>query len=148
MSSSNFKKSKFFSAADVKKFFHTPKKRYHTKIVPKEPLRSGGCVTDRTAGTKGMRSPGHGAGRSHNNNWPSRAAKIFPGSEEPGKFFCFPLQPLTTNSDCAHGRQPKSPRPISAGRHVFILEPGYAPEEGAGHDTEIHSPSRTDLSKH
>ena len=59
-----------------------------------------------------------------------------------------PLQPLTANSDCAHGGQPKSPRPISAGRHVFILGPGYVPEEGAEHDTEIHSPSRTDLSKH
>jgi hypothetical protein len=34
------------------------------------------------------------------------------------------LQPLTANSDCAHGGQPKSPRPISAGRHVFILGPG------------------------
>ena len=66
------------------------------------------------------------------------------GCQGPQKFFqvpkslenfllSAPLQPLTANSDCAHGRQPKSPRPISAGRHVFILEPGYAPEEGAEH---------------
>lgn len=66
------------------------------------------------------------------------------GRQRPQKFFqvpkslenfllSAPLQPLTANSDCAHGGQPKSPRPISAGRHVFILGPGYAPEEGAEH---------------
>ena len=66
------------------------------------------------------------------------------GRQGPQKFFqvpkslenfllSAPLQPLTANSDCAHGGQPKSPRPISAGRHVFILGPGYAPEEGAEH---------------
>ena len=81
------------------------------------------------------------------------------GRQGPQKFFqvpkslenfllSAPLQPLTANSDCANGGQPKSPRPISAGRHVFILGPGYVPEEGEEHDTEIHSPSRTDLSKH
>ena len=75
--------------ADVKKFFHTPEKRCHTRIVLEELLRAGECVTDRAAGTRGIRSPGHGPGRSHNNNWLSRAAKIFPGSEEPGKFFAF-----------------------------------------------------------
>ena len=57
------------------------------------------------------------------------------GCQGPQKFFqvpkslenfllSAPLQPLTANSDCAHGGQPKSPRPISAGRHVFILGPG------------------------
>ena len=57
------------------------------------------------------------------------------GRQGPQKFFQVPkslekfllsasLQPLTANSDCANGGQPKSPRPISAGRHVFILEPG------------------------
>ena len=57
------------------------------------------------------------------------------GRQGPQKFFqvpkslenfllSAPLQPLTANSDCANGGQPKSPRPISAGRHVFILGPG------------------------
>ena len=48
--------------------------------------------------------------------------KSFSGSEEPEKFFCFPLalQPLTANSSCAHGGQPKSPQPISAGRHLLF----------------------------
>ena len=57
------------------------------------------------------------------------------GCQGPQKFFqvpkslenfllSAPLQPMTANSDCAHGGQPKSPRPISAGRHVFILGPG------------------------
>ena len=66
------------------------------------------------------------------------------GRQGPQKFFqvpkslenfllSAPLQPLTANCYCAHGGQPKSPRPISAGRHVFILEPGYVPEEGAEH---------------
>lgn len=53
------------------------------------------------------------------------------GRQGPQKFFqvpkslenfllSAPLQPLTANSDCAHGGQPKSPRPISAGRHVLF----------------------------
>ena len=53
------------------------------------------------------------------------------GRQGPQKFFqvpkslekfllSAPLQPLTANSDCAHGRQPKSPRPISAGQHFLF----------------------------
>ena len=79
--------------ADVKSFFDTLGKGCHTRNVLEEQLRAGECVTDRTAGTRGMRSPGPWPGRSHNNNWLSRAAKIFPGSEEPGKFFAFRSAP-------------------------------------------------------
>lgn len=32
-------------------------------------------------------------GQSHNNSWRSRAAKSFPGSEEPGKLFAFRFAP-------------------------------------------------------
>ena len=53
------------------------------------------------------------------------------GRQGPQKFFQVPkslekfllsasLQPLTANSDCANGGQPKSPRPISADRHVLF----------------------------
>ena len=76
-------------------------------------------------------------GQWHNNSWLSRAAKKFSRFRRAWKIFLLSaskrlelsllpalLQPLTANSDCAHGKQPKSPQPISAGRHVFILGPG------------------------
>ena len=87
----------------------------------------------------GLMRPDTGQGRYHAPGPASRAAKKFPRFRRAWETFLLsaPLQPLTANSDCAHGRQPKSPRPISAGRHVFILEPGYVPEEGTGHDTDV-----------
>ena len=75
------------------------------------------------------------------------------GRQGPQKFFqvpkslenfllSAPLQPLTANSDCAHGGQPKSPRPISAGRHVFILEPG-APRRKEHNIEKINRQAKT-----
>ena len=75
------------------------------------------------------------------------------GRQGPQKFFqvpkslenfllSAPLQPLTANSDCANGGQPKSPRPISAGRHVFILEPG-APRRKEHNIEKINRQAKT-----
>lgn len=76
-------------------------------------------------------------GRSHNNSWLSRAAKKFSGLRRARKIFLLSasvrlelsllpalLQPLTANSDYAHGGQPKATQLLSAGRHFFILGPG------------------------
>ena len=96
-------------------------------------MRSGKCVTGRTAGTGVIRSPGR-AGTFAQQQLPVKGRKKFfqvPRSLE--NFFAFrclevwsnlalpvPAPPLTGNSSCAHGKQPKSPQPISAGRHFLF----------------------------
>ncbi len=85
-------------------------------------------------GDGGMRSPGLGGRDGHTTTIACQGPqKIFQVPKSLENFFAFrclevwsnlalpvPAPPLTGNSSCAHGKQPKSPQPISAGRHFLF----------------------------